>query len=117
MEAVRFALTAVLLVMGLFCLGVSVLGVFRFRYAATRMHAAAIGDTLGVGLCLLGLAVSAPDIFTAVKLILIVALMWVSGPVCSHLLCRLEIETNEQRDKEMTVHTKTLNEEEKGEEA
>lgn len=104
MTAIRFALTCFMLGLGLACCAVSVLGVFRFRYAANRMHAAAIGDTMGIGLCLLGLAISAPDVCTALKLILAVIFMWVTSPVASHLLCRLEIETNEERDEEMTVH-------------
>ena len=99
----RFALTAVLTLAGLFVMCVGVFGVFRFRYAANRMHAAALNDTLGAGLCLLGLAVSAPDAFTAGKLLLVVAFLWLSSPVSSHLLCRLEVETNEQRARNMDV--------------
>ena len=100
---IRFFVTAACLIVGLAVLCIGVFGVFRFKYAANRMHAAALGDTLGAGLCLIGLAVSAPDAFSAVKLLLVVAFLWLSSPVSSHLLCRLEIETNEQRDQYMTV--------------
>ena len=88
---IRFILTALLMIAGLVIFGISTFGVFRFKYAVNRMHAAAMGDTMGVGLCLVGMAVSAP--------------------VSSHLLCRLEIETNERLHKYMTVHEKTLGEE------
>ena len=103
MAQIRFCVTAAFLVAGLCVFCVGVFGVFRFKYAANRMHAAALNDTLGAGLCLIGLAVSAPDAFSAVKLLLVVAFLWLSSPVASHLLCRLEIETNEQRDQYMTV--------------
>ncbi len=99
----RFALTAALVAAGLIILCIGVFGVFRFHYAANRMHASALNDTLGLGLCLLGLAVSAPDGFTAAKLVLVVVFMWISSPVASHLLCRLEVETNEDRGQYMTV--------------
>ena len=99
----RFWITAGLLVAGLCVMCVGVYGVFRFRYAANRMHAAALNDTLGAGLCLLGLAVSAPDWFTAAKLMLVAAFLWISSPVSSHLLCRLEVETNERRAQYMDV--------------
>ena len=112
---IRFFATALLVVSGLVVFGISVFGVFRFNYAANRMHAAALGDTLGVGLCLLGIAISAPDLFTAVKLLLVLVFMWISSPVASHLLCRLEVETNEERGEYMTVHKKTLDQE-RGEE-
>jgi len=39
---------------------------------------------------------------------MVVVFFWLSAPVCSHLLCRLEIETNEEKEEYMTVHEKTL---------
>lgn len=113
-EWIRFGVTAVLVLAGLMVCCAGVFGVYRFHYAANRMHAAAMNDTLGVGLCLLGFAVSAPDLFTAIKLMLVLVFLWIASPVSSHLLCKLEIETDEQRDEYMIVHKKTI-EEEKGE--
>ena len=63
MEWIRFFLTAALVLAGLVFCGISVYGVFRFEYAANRMHAAAIADTMGISLCMIGLAISAPDFF------------------------------------------------------
>lgn len=108
MAWIRFFLTAALVAAGLAVCCIGVFGVYRFRYAANRMHAAAINDTMGLALCLAGFAVSAPDAFTAVKLLLVVVFMWISAPVSSHLLCRLEVETNEERGEYMTVHEHTL---------
>ena len=65
-------------------------------------------DTLGVSFCLIGLAISAPDFFTALKILLVVVFLWLASPVASHLLCRLEVETNEDRGQYMNVHEKSL---------
>ena len=111
MEWIRFLLTAVLVLTGLIVCGIGVYGIFRFNYAANRMHAAAVVDTMGISLCMLGLAVSAPDVFSAMKILLVIVFWWLSSPVASHLLARLEMVTNEQRAEYMTVHTKTLAEE------
>lgn len=108
MEWIRFLLTAVLVLTGLIVCGIGVYGIFRFNYAANRMHAAAVVDTMGISLCMLGLAVSAPDFFSAMKILLVIVFWWLSSPVASHLLARLEMVTNEQRAEYMTVHTKTL---------
>ena len=108
MEWIRFAITALLVISGLVFCGIGVFGLFRFQYAANRMHAAAIVDTLGISLCMIGFAVSAPDLFSGLKILLVVVFWWLSSPVASHLLCRLEIETDEQRDEYMTVHMDTL---------
>lgn len=110
-EWIRFIITAVCVAVGLFVCCVGVYGVFRFDYAANRMHAAALNDTLGLSACLIGFAVSAPDVFTAMKILLVVVFLWMSSPVSTHLLCRLEIETNEQRGDYMNVRTLSLAEE------
>ncbi len=100
---IRFMLTAAFVLSGIVVCCIGGLGVYRFKYVANRMHASALNDTLGIALCLIGWAISAPDGFTAVKLLLVVVFYFISGPVSSHLLCRLEIETNEQREDYMTV--------------
>ena len=104
MSAIRFVLTAAFMLVGLFVCCVGVYGVFKLKYAANRMHAAALNDTLGVSFCLVGLAISAPDGFTALKIVF----LWLASPVASHLLCRLEVETNEERGQYMNVHEQSL---------
>ena len=66
MEWIRFILTAVLVLAGLVFCGIGVYGMFKFKYAANRMHAAAIVDTMGISLCMIGFAISAPDLFSGV---------------------------------------------------
>ena len=118
MEWIRFWVSAALVISGLVVMCIGVFGVFRFHYAANRMHASAVNDTLGLGLCMLGLTIGAPDGMTAAKLLRVIVFMWLGSPVASHLLCRLEVETNEKRAEYMTVHEKTLAQEreESGEE-
>ena len=97
-EWIRFLLTAVFVLAGLAVCCIGVYGMFKFNYAANRMHAAATVDTLGISLACIGFAISAPDLFSALKIMLVVVFWWLSSPVSSHLLCRLEIITDEQRD-------------------
>ena len=110
-EWIRFFLTAACVIAGLIVCCIGVYGMFRFRYAANRMHAAATVDTMGISLVCLGFAISAPDLFSALKIMLVVVFWWLSSPVSSHLLCRLEIITDEQRDQYMIVHKHTIEEE------
>ena len=53
MSVIRFILTAAFMLVGLFVCCVGVYGVFKLKYAANRMHAAALNDTLGVSFCLM----------------------------------------------------------------
>lgn len=117
MEWIRFYLTAVLVLAGLVFCSIGVYGLFKFKYAANRMHAAAVVDTLGISLCMLGFAISAPDLFLGLKIVLVIVFWWLSSPVASHLLCRLEITTDEQRDEYMHVHMATLKQEREAAEA
>ena len=94
LEWARFVLTAGLLISGLIILMTAVFGVYKFDYVLNRMHAAAMGDTLGLLFCLLGLTVSAPNVFTALKLLLIISFLWMASPVSSHLIARLEVTIN-----------------------
>ena len=90
----RFVLTAVLMLAGLFVLLVGVVSQYRFRYVLNRMHAAAMGDTLGILLLLTGLIIFKGFSFDSLKLFSIIAFLWLASPVSSHLIARFEITTN-----------------------
>ena len=100
MEWIRFILGALLMTAGLAVFGLSVFGVYRFRFVLNRMHAAAMGDTLGLLFAAAGLCVSAPEINVACKLIVLIIFMWMASPVSSHLIALSEAESNPDIHKE-----------------
>ena len=97
-EWIRFLAGAVCLLCGLGIFLVEMIGVFRFKYVLNRMHAAAMGDTLGIGFALAGLILMSGFTFTSVKLLLVIAFLWFASPVSSHLIARLEVTTNEDEE-------------------
>ena len=98
-EWVRFLLGAILLLCGLGIFLIEMIGVFRFKYVLNRMHAAAMGDTLGIGFSLMGLILMSGFNFTSLKLLLVIVFLWFSSPTSSHLIARLEVTTNEDEEK------------------
>ncbi len=121
LEWIRFLLGAGLLLSGLALFTIEMIGVFRFKYVLNRMHAAAMGDTLGIGFSLCGLILISGFNFTSFKLFLVVLFLWFSSPVSSHLIARLEVTTNEELDRELrrvklADLEKELQEKRKGEE-
>ena len=60
------------------------------------MHVAAIGDTLGIGICMLGLIIFSGFNFTSVKILLVIIFLWIASPVSSHLIARFEVMTNDK---------------------
>lgn len=91
---VQFIFGAGFLLMGLGIFFIQMLGVFEFRYVLNRMHAAAMGDTLGLGSSLFGLMILSGFSFTSVKMALVIIFLWLASPVSSHLISRLEVTTN-----------------------
>lgn len=98
-EWIRFLAGAVLLLCGLVIFLIEMIGVFRFKYVLNRMHAAAMGDTLGIGFSLVGLILMSGLNFTSLKLFFVIVFLWFSSPVSSHLIARLEVTTDEEKEK------------------
>lgn len=105
LEWIRFIITAALMLSGVFVMASAVFGVYRFKYVLNRMHAAAMGDTIGILLVILGLIVASGIHFTSVKLLLLIVMLWVTSPVSSHLIGRLEVTINPKLDEHMKVST------------
>lgn len=99
LEWIRFCAGGLFLLAGLAIFVLEMVGVFRFKYVLNRMHAAAMGDTLGIGCSLLGLIIISGFNFTSLKLFLVIVFLWFSSPVSSHLIARLEVTTDEEKDK------------------
>lgn len=104
MEWIRLVIGAVFLLAGLIIFTVELYEVFHMNYVLNRMQAAAMGDTLGISLSLVGLMIFSGLNMTTLKIVLIVVFLWFSSPVASHLLARLEVTTNEDIDKRATVY-------------
>jgi len=72
---------------GLFCL-VGGIGLLRMPDFFTRMHAASVTDTLGVGFVLLGLALQSGVGLTLVKLVFLGLLILFTSPTATHALAK-----------------------------
>ena len=100
---IREILAAVLLGLGVVCCAVSLYGVYRFDYVLTRIHAAAVIDTLGTLLLCLGMIVLRGLGWAAAKILLILAFQWLTSPVSTHRISKVELMTNPDFDKQCEV--------------
>ena len=100
---IRFIVGIALILCGLIVFGIELFGVFKFGYVLNRMHAAAMGDTLGIALSMLGLIILCGLNFTSLKMILVVIFLWFASPVASHMLTRFEVATNEELGRECDI--------------
>ena len=112
MEVLRLILGIAFIIMGLLVFMVQLIGVYKFKYVLNRMHAAGMGDTMGLALCLVGTMFLYGWGFTTLKVALIVAFLWLASPVSSHLISRLEVTTNEELEKYCRIEKNETEEEE-----
>lgn len=94
-EWIRFGIVIVLLVFGMSIFFLEIFGVYRFKFVLNRMQIAATGDTLGIGLCLIGLMVANGWDATTAKLALVIVFLWCASSVSSHMIARLEYTTDQ----------------------
>ena len=102
---IRLIAGCAFLICGLVIFFTEIFGVFHFRYVLNRMHATAMGDSLGIASCMIGLIIFSGFNFTSMKLMLIVIFLWFASPVSSHVLARLEVATNENLTSHCKVYT------------
>lgn len=95
LEWIRFGAGVGLLLLGVGIFILELFGVFKFKFVLNRMHAAAMGDTLGIGASMTGLILLSGFNYTSLKMALIIVFLWLASPVSSHLISRLEVVTNE----------------------
>ena len=94
-EWIRLIIGCLFILIGMVIFFTELFGVFHFKYVLNRMHAAAMGDTLGISACLIGLMIFSGLNFTTMKMFLIIVFLCFASPVSSHVLSRLEAATND----------------------
>ena len=113
---IRFALSAACLVMGLVFMMLAVFGGNRFHRALNRMHAAAMGDTLGILFVFAGLILIRGFSMDSFKLLLVILFFWTAGPVSGHMISRLEAMTDEDLGEILVIRKEKTDKKQKGEE-
>lgn len=75
---------------------VGAVGLNRMPDIFTRMHAVSVGETLGIGLLFLGMALQAGLTLITVKLAIIMVVMMWTGAVATHALARAALHDGER---------------------
>lgn len=81
----------ILFFLGIFFFALTSFGLLRMPDAYCRLHAASLGDTLGFGLIVLGLLFLAPSLANAVKLLMVLGVIWIINPATSHYVGKVAL--------------------------
>ena len=106
---IRLILAGVCFVLGVFVFFSSILGLFKFKYVLNRIHATALGDTLGILFVLLGCMILKGVSVVSLKYVLIVVFLFFTGPVTTHLIGAAEVLYHGNPNGEYTKEDKTWN--------
>ena len=102
MEIFRLTIGTIFFVSGIVVFVIEILGITHMKYVLNRLHAAAMGDTLGLFLVMTGLCFYSGFNSTSAKIVLTVILFWIASPVASHMTALLESYTNERLNRHLT---------------
>lgn len=103
MEWVRFCAACICLIFAAVMESIAVYGVYKFRFSMNRMHAAAIGDTMGLALGALGLVILKGFSWFSLKLFIVVIFLWMTSAVSSHVIMRMSYAIDDDVKDEVTV--------------
>ena len=99
-DIIRLILGSVFMIVGLITIIFAIIGVYRLNYILNRMHVAATCDTMGIFLMLVGLLFFEGLTFNLFKLVCIIVFFWITSPICSHLISKVESDVYENIDEE-----------------
>lgn len=88
----------ILLFSGLIVFIICTVGLFRFKYVLDMMHAAALGDTMGIFLTVIGIVFLSSTLSQVLKLLSVVGFIWLTSPVATHLIGKTELLTYKNVD-------------------
>lgn len=103
LQWIRFIIAALFIACGIIVEIMAIVGVYRFKYVLNRMHCSAMGDTLGLDMVLIGIIIISGFTYTSLKLLITIIVFMFTSPVSSHLIAKMEIETNKDFEKECEV--------------
>ena len=98
---VREMIAAVCIIIGMLVFLCATLGVLRLKYVMNKMHAAALGDTMGLFMIVLGLIILSSNAFIIAKFVLVILFFWLTSPIATHMLAKVEVLTNKDAEERM----------------
>lgn len=97
---IRLVVASLFLMLGLFVFFTEVVGFFKFKYIMMRIHAAGLGDTLGIMSIAIAVAILIGTPNAIIKLLLVVVFMMLTNPVLTHLLANMEVKLHQNAGNE-----------------
>ena len=83
-----YTIGSLFILIGAFFIISGMVGLVRFPDTFTKLHAAGVSEVVGVPLTLLGLAMTQNTWMAAGKILILIPIIWIIGPVASNALAK-----------------------------
>ncbi len=93
-----WALSWILILAGSVFTLIGAIGILRFPDFWSRMHAASVTDSAGMILLVLGMCLQAGPTLIAVKLLIIAAFIFITGPTATHAVANAALVSGAKPD-------------------
>ena len=90
---IRELIATILLLIGFFFIAISAIGVIRLPDFYSRLHSSGMGETLGLMISFLGLAVFEGLNLMTIKLLIVFLLVFLANPIGTHILGQAAIKS------------------------
>lgn len=84
------------ILLGAFFIISGMVGLVRFPDTFTKLHASSVTEVIGIPLALIGLALTQGTLFAATKILILIPIIWIIGPVASHALAKAAYKAKEE---------------------
>ena len=91
-----YTIGSLFILLGAFFIISGMVGLVRFPDTFTKLHASSVTEVVGIPLALLGLAMTQSTLFAAAKILILIPIIWIIGPVASHALAKAAYNAREE---------------------
>jgi len=93
-----YTIGSLFILLGAFFVISGMVGLVRFPDTFTKLHAASVTEVIGIPLALIGLAMTQNTLFAAAKVLILIPIIWIVGPVASHALAKAAYKAREEEN-------------------
>ncbi len=83
-----YTIGSLFILLGAFFIISGLVGLVRFPDTFTKLHASSVTEVVGIPLALIGLAMTQATFFAAAKILVLIPIIWIIGPVAQHVLSK-----------------------------
>ena len=83
-----YTIGSLFILLGAFFVLSGMIGLVRFPDTFTKLHASSVTEVVGIPLVLIGLALTQATFFAAVKILVLIPIIWIVGPVAQNALAK-----------------------------